>query len=158
ISDKALVFSQASAIGLGMAGRVGFKNTFAGLIQNRYFKGGHGLFFKKVLFKDWLDFFSGKQLGKQDGREDPDMWSSFKACLVLYSPLVCFILFFCIIVAFVALCSLRKFIENHRFPLQAVTNRIFTCLKNSQNQKATKATNELLRTVEGLHLRKACIY
>ncbi|SEL41775.1 Response regulator receiver domain-containing protein [Colwellia chukchiensis] len=91
ISDKALVLSQASAVGLGMAGKVGFKNTFAGLIQNRYFEGDHGLFFNKGFFKDWLDFFSGKQLDKQDDRKDPNIWLSIKACLVLYSPLICFL-------------------------------------------------------------------
>lgn len=91
ISDKALVFSQATVFGLGMAGKVGFKNTFAGLIQNRYFEGGHGLFFEEVLFKDWLNFFSGRQLDKQDDRKDPNIWSSIKACLVLYSPLIYFL-------------------------------------------------------------------
>ncbi|GAB1044677.1 MAG: hypothetical protein SPiBPW_30460 [Shewanella algae] len=88
ITDRALVLSQCAAIGLGMAGRVGFKNTFNGFIHNRFFNGGHGLFFNEAIFKDWLDFISGKNLEKQDDREDPGIWTSIKATFVVYSPII----------------------------------------------------------------------
>jgi len=90
VSDKALVLSQAVALKLGMAGRVGFKNTYCGLIQNRYFKGGHGAFFKKRIFRDWVNFFSGEPLKNEDVRKDPNIWDSIKATFVAYSPFICF--------------------------------------------------------------------
>ncbi|MBU0826258.1 MAG: hypothetical protein KKB78_17870, partial [Alphaproteobacteria bacterium] len=60
--DLILCLSQCFVIGMGMAGRNGFKTLNGGRVTNRYFKGGHSLYFRdkrshsdKFMRTYWLD-------------------------------------------------------------------------------------------------------
>jgi CheY-like chemotaxis protein len=56
IDDSVLLMSEAFVLGTGMAGRVGLKGMNNARLVNRFFKGGHGLYFKEdVHFRShWL--------------------------------------------------------------------------------------------------------
>lgn len=47
--DTVLLLCQATALMMGMAGRVGFQGMVGGDFANRYHRGGHGLYFDKEL-------------------------------------------------------------------------------------------------------------
>ena len=86
VSDKALIGSQVCALGLGMGGRVGFKNTYSDLLRNRYLTGGHGTFFDNTYFEDWLKFIDNKSIDYIDVRNEPSVLEVIKATLLVYSP------------------------------------------------------------------------
>lgn len=53
-NDRPLCFSQLFVYGTGMAGRVGFVEINDDMITNRFFKGGHSLYFKKYKNNDFI--------------------------------------------------------------------------------------------------------
>jgi CheY-like chemotaxis protein len=69
LNDKPLILSQAIAIGLGMAGRVGFKRKYGHVIINRYFKGGHSDFFNSEIFGHWENFIKNGAVTSVNKRE-----------------------------------------------------------------------------------------
>lgn len=57
VADFVLLFARLFAVGLGDAGRIGFAKANTNKFVNRYFNGGHGLYFDEV---DTGDFFVKK--------------------------------------------------------------------------------------------------
>jgi CheY-like chemotaxis protein len=88
VSDKALVMSQVIALRLGMGGRVGFKNTYSGLVKNRYLSGGHGTFFNTGVFKDWVNYISMNEINIINVRTEPSIIEGIKATVLAYSPYI----------------------------------------------------------------------
>jgi len=88
VADKALIGSQVFALGLGMGGRVGFKNTYSELLKNRYLNGSHGTFFNNKTFSDWVHFIDNKGIDSTDVREDPTFIEVIKATVLAYSPYI----------------------------------------------------------------------
>jgi hypothetical protein len=70
ISDFALLISDIFAPGFGKGGRNGFNNTIANTIKNRYFKGGHGCFFKPNHIKDWIEILETGKVVDVDQRNE----------------------------------------------------------------------------------------
>lgn len=76
-SDLVLLLARLFAVGLGDAGRVGFAKANTGKFVNRYFKGGHGLYFDEMsdgqqfVEKNWLPIFLTKgDVPRNDDRVD----------------------------------------------------------------------------------------
>jgi hypothetical protein len=77
IHDTVLLFARFFGLGLGDAGRVGFERENSDSFRNRYFSGGHGLYFGKfgegATFYErfWLPFIiSGEDVFPFDERRD----------------------------------------------------------------------------------------
>ncbi len=63
VNDAALIFSEALVVGTGMAGVTGFRGLSNDRIQNRYFNGGHSMFFDRnfdFIDKYWLPIFNNE--------------------------------------------------------------------------------------------------
>lgn len=86
INDLPLVMSQSIAIGLGMAGRVGFKRKHGQVIENRFFTGGHSDFFTPQIFSDWEVFIKQGSKVQKDERPPLTALSCLAQALILYSP------------------------------------------------------------------------
>ncbi len=57
-------------IGLGMAGKVGFRGFNGSRFTNRYHSGGHSLYFSEPGFAEsyWLPMFTGDEVAAVDSR------------------------------------------------------------------------------------------
>ncbi|WP_368084089.1 hypothetical protein [Vibrio splendidus] len=63
VSDIPLLFSEGFVLDAGMAGITGFRCISANKVKNRYFSGGHSVFFDSnahFIRKNWLPLFSDK--------------------------------------------------------------------------------------------------
>ncbi|MEH0670016.1 hypothetical protein [Vibrio owensii] len=61
--DVPLLFSEAVVLGTGMAGLTGFRGLSSNKVTNRFFSGGHSMFFTRdgeFLKKYWLPIFKGE--------------------------------------------------------------------------------------------------
>ncbi|WP_054551930.1 response regulator [Pseudoalteromonas lipolytica] len=92
LNDFPLVLSQALAIGLGMAGRSGFKRKYGGIIVDRYFKGGHSDFFTQNIFNSWYDFIVNGNVEIIDDRESLTLIEALLETIITYSPWIIFII------------------------------------------------------------------
>jgi CheY-like chemotaxis protein len=88
LNDGALLLSQAVAIKLGMAGRVGFIGSYAGIVNNRYFNGGHSCFFDSIIFDDWYNFLNNSIERKHDERKTLTVCDSIINSIILYLPFI----------------------------------------------------------------------
>lgn len=86
LNDAPLILSQMIALGLGMAGRVGFKRKYGQVIENRYFKGGHSEFFNKEVFAHWEDFIKNGTVVCVDRSEKMTIIDRIANYFILYSP------------------------------------------------------------------------
>ncbi|MBD6969715.1 hypothetical protein G4170_24940, partial [Vibrio parahaemolyticus] len=63
VNDVPLLFSEAAVLGTGMAGLTGFRGLSSSKVTNRFFRGGHSMFFNRdgiFLKKYWLPIFNGE--------------------------------------------------------------------------------------------------
>ena len=63
VNDTPLLFSEAAVLGTGMAGLTGFRGLSSSKVTNRYFNGGHSMFFNRdgeFLKNYWLPIFRGE--------------------------------------------------------------------------------------------------
>lgn len=86
INDRVLILSQLLAIGLGMAGRVGFKGRLYKTIMNRYFKGGHSDLFNVSSYTDWLNIVDGRNIDEVDQRDKVNTMTAVKNSILMCSP------------------------------------------------------------------------
>ncbi|ACH65287.1 response regulator receiver protein [Aliivibrio fischeri MJ11] len=97
LQDKALLASQSVAIGLGMAGREGFKGKLTNIIENRYYKGGHSACLNKTQFEEWFTFFEQNEIQPHDHRSTVNLPILLKntgiAILPICVPIILFLLF-----------------------------------------------------------------
>lgn len=92
LNDRPLVMSQAFAVGLGMAGRVGFKRKHGQLIENRFFNGGHSDFFNSQVFGHWERFIKKGDVVKVNQKQPVTIIDSLCETIILYSPWIIFII------------------------------------------------------------------
>lgn len=79
IDDAVLVLNQATVLFTGMAGRVGFAGMTSGRFENRYFRGGHSLYFyvngqasNEFMRRYWIPLLIGDEpLVEKDERSRP---------------------------------------------------------------------------------------
>lgn len=77
INDWPLVFSHLFAKGLGKVGRDGFESVDSSVVINRFHKGGHGCFFDKKFFSEWIEFSKTGAIDDSDERSEPGMRKFF---------------------------------------------------------------------------------
>lgn len=94
LSDFPLILSQALAIGLGMAGRSGFKRKYGGVIINRYFEGGHSDFFTQDIFNSWDEFIVNGDVKIVDNRKKLTFKEGVLETIITYSPWIVFMVVF----------------------------------------------------------------
>lgn len=76
-SDSVLILSKLFVPGLGFAGRVGFQREHTSNFMNRYFKGGHSLYFSRIedgnnfYSKHWSSIINGQAPETIDSRPNP---------------------------------------------------------------------------------------
>ncbi|WP_158768223.1 hypothetical protein [Paraglaciecola sp. L1A13] len=75
-NDLALVASHFFARGLGKAGIEGF-SPHGGIVQNRYFNGGHSQFCNNKTLKEWCCLIHGEEINIVDERKDAGLYDSF---------------------------------------------------------------------------------
>ncbi|MBA6254740.1 MULTISPECIES: hypothetical protein [unclassified Colwellia] len=92
LNDGPLVMSQAVAVGLGMAGRVGFKRKHGQLIENRFFTGGHSDFFNPQVFGHWERFIKKGDVVKVNEKQPVTIIDSLCEAIILYSPWIILII------------------------------------------------------------------
>lgn len=75
VDDNILLLSKASAVNLGMAGRVGFHGFNGSGFINRWFRGGHSHYFDGDDFmrKRWLPVILGARVNVVDERGSPNV-------------------------------------------------------------------------------------
>lgn len=93
INDRILILSQFLALGLGMAGRIGFKGRLYGTIINRYFRGGHSDLFTTKRYLEWSNILINNDLIEVDEREKVSAVSGVKNSLLIAGPYAILILF-----------------------------------------------------------------
>jgi hypothetical protein len=86
LNDFPLILSQLVALGLGMAGRVGFKRKYGDILENRYIKGGHSDFFSDETFGQWERFIKKGTIAKVDMREDLTILGKLGQYILLFGP------------------------------------------------------------------------
>lgn len=86
INDKILILSQLFAMGLGMAGRLGFKGNLFNTVTNRYFKGGHSDLLQNKYFDDWCLHISNQEVISINEREEVNFKIAFKNSILLAGP------------------------------------------------------------------------
>lgn len=94
INDRVLILSQAAALGLGMAGRMGLKGKLYDTITNRFFEGGHSDLFSEKLFSDWINFLSDNQAPSVDQRSKANNYTAVKNSILIALPYLIFIIAF----------------------------------------------------------------
>lgn len=101
IHDFVLILARLFLLGLGDAGRVGFSKENSSRFMNRFFVGGHGLYFSDFKglgkFYDlfWLSFIAaGRQPEGRDGRENyfgEDLVNFLITLLTFLKPVLYFV-------------------------------------------------------------------
>ncbi|MEZ8791470.1 hypothetical protein AB6D86_06260 [Vibrio splendidus] len=69
INDVPLLFSEAAVLGTGMAGLTGFRMLSSSKVTNRFFCGGHSMFFNRdgrFLKEYWLPIFKGEVVANDE--------------------------------------------------------------------------------------------
>jgi CheY-like chemotaxis protein len=88
LNDKALLASQALAVGLGMAGREGFKGSLAGIMSNRFYKGGHSACLSTDQFLEWFNLFEHSEITQADYRGKVKTSTAIKNTLITLMPML----------------------------------------------------------------------
>jgi len=86
LSDFPLILSHSVAWGLGMAGRDGFKTTYADTLKNQYREGGHSSFFNKETFDEWLLYLETGVTAGHDARKKITLCSAIKKTAIYFFP------------------------------------------------------------------------
>lgn len=84
IDDKVLCLSQLFVPGCGMAGRVGFFSIDSEKFFNRYFSGGHSLYFEhssKFIEKFWIPAILGDENYYESSTRKPNFYEPFLECV-----------------------------------------------------------------------------
>ncbi|MEL6116420.1 hypothetical protein P0Y67_14470 [Photobacterium sp. SP02] len=69
VKDVPLLFSEAVVLGTGMAGLTGFRGLSSSKVTNRFFSGGHSMFFNRdgeFIKKYWLPIFKGEVVSNDE--------------------------------------------------------------------------------------------
>ncbi|NUW74005.1 hypothetical protein HOP38_16050 [Vibrio mediterranei] len=69
VNDVPLLISEAAVLGTGMAGLTGFRGLSSSKVTNRFFRGGHSMFFNRdgaFLKKYWLPIFNGEVVANNE--------------------------------------------------------------------------------------------
>lgn len=88
LNDKALLASQSLAIGLGMAGREGFKGSLTDIMINRFYKGGHSACLSTEQFIQWFELFEHSNILKADHRGEVTATTTIKNTLITLLPAI----------------------------------------------------------------------
>lgn len=101
LQDRALLASQTVAIGLGMAGREGFKGKLTDIIENRYYNGGHSACLNDTQFEEWFTFFERGEIQQHNYRPTVNLYIFIKntgiSILPIFVPVALLLLLWVII-------------------------------------------------------------